>query len=251
MFFKQLQFLLQSLIESPKGLNENEIKIISIIESIKGSKNASDIHNRYLTLLENKQYIEVIDLGTGRNNGNRLRRVSDIVKTASILPKYGLLYQSLIKQFNFESAIELGTNFGLGTSYLAKCVDRVLTIEGCPNIAKIAKDTFQTLNLHNITLTVGAFDENLDKTMPYLDKPCLVYIDGNHTYEATLRYYQFFKENAKDGSILVFDDIYWSAGMLQFWKEIEKDPFICIDLRRVGIVQLLPTGKQKAIKRIF
>ena len=45
-------------------------------------------------------------------------------------------------------------------------------------------------------------------------------------------------ERAHEGTILVFDDIYWSREMTRAWTEIKKDPRInlTIDIYRFGIV---------------
>ena len=251
MLLKQLYFLLQSLFTPSKGLNVHERKLVSIIHHAKSLKGDLEIEKRLNSLKNNQQLITVNDLGAGSKKSEQNRTIADIAKAASIQAKYGCLYQELIMEYGFETAIELGTNFGIGTSYLSKKAKQVLTIEGCPNIAHIAAETFKLLALNNINIQIGSFDDNLNITIPYLKEPCLVYIDGNHTYEATMKYFQFFNKKAKKGSILIFDDIYWSRGMYQFWNEIEKLEIISINLRRVGIVQLMPASNCPSIKKIF
>ncbi len=66
----------------------------------------------------------------------------------------------------------------------------------------------------------------------------LVFIDGNHTKEATLRYFEvFLKKNNKEFAIL-FDDIYWSKGMTEAWETIKKNKKVnlSIDFYSFGLV---------------
>jgi predicted O-methyltransferase YrrM len=50
-----------------------------------------------------------------------------------------------------------------------------------------------------------------------------VYIDGNHRYEPTMKYFDLLMQYSHEGTILVSDDIHWSLEMTQAWKAIEKD----------------------------
>ena len=65
----------------------------------------------------------------------------------------------------------------------------------------------------------------------------VLYIDGNHSYEATLRYFNLVKEYIKEDTIIVFDDIYWSEGMTKAWLEIKNDSIVShtIDLFYFGL----------------
>ena len=57
----------------------------------------------------------------------------------------------------------------------------------------------------------------------------LVYVDGNHTEEATLRYFVVLLQH-KNNTCIVFDDIYWSKGMMRAWKKICADARIELSL---------------------
>jgi hypothetical protein len=48
----------------------------------------------------------------------------------------------------------------------------------------------------------------------------LAFIDGDHTFEGTLRYHAAARATMPAGSMLVFDDIDWSDGMREAWKKI-------------------------------
>jgi hypothetical protein len=66
----------------------------------------------------------------------------------------------------------------------------------------------------------------------------MLFIDGNHSYEATMRYFELSKPFLNNESMVVFDDIYWSKGMTRAWEQIKADPQVkvSIDLFFVGLV---------------
>jgi predicted O-methyltransferase YrrM len=66
----------------------------------------------------------------------------------------------------------------------------------------------------------------------------MVFFDANHTKEATLNYFNQCLEKANNNTVFIFDDIYWSEGMTEAWKEIYSNPAVTysIDLFHLGIV---------------
>jgi len=66
----------------------------------------------------------------------------------------------------------------------------------------------------------------------------LLFVDGNHRKEATLEYFNFFLSKAVNNSIFIFDDIHWSEGMEEAWKEIQSHEAVTltIDLFFIGLV---------------
>ena len=73
-------------------------------------------------------------------------------------------------------------------------------------------------------------------------QPYLTFIDGNHRYEPTIRYFEMLMKNAGEGTILIFDDIHWSPEMTRVWTEIKAHPRInlTLDIFRLGIAFILP-----------
>lgn len=192
-------------------------------------------------LLVNQNLIKVEDFGAGsKKNNDERRKVSQLAKVAGVNRKFGKLLAKIVDFYKLENIIELGTSLGLGTSYLASqsSVKKLVTIEGSPEIARIAKSNFDKLKLKNINQLIGNFDENLIQACADFEKIDLVYIDGNHQYEATKKYFDFFIDKAHDETFLIFDDIYWSKGMTKAWNEIiQSDKInVSIDLFRMGIV---------------
>lgn len=192
------------------------------------------------SLLKDKTEVQVTDLGSGsKKNQSATRRISEIAKNAGISRKYGRLLARIIQFYSLESVLELGTSLGLGTAYLSiseKC--KVDTIEGCPNVSNQARKNLEGLKRTNVNSIEGAFDDVIPDLLANRSKIDLIFIDGNHNYEATLKYFNLFMTKAHNNTFLVFDDINWSEGMRKAWDEIIASPEIHVSLEffRMGIV---------------
>lgn len=66
----------------------------------------------------------------------------------------------------------------------------------------------------------------------------LIYFDGNHQKEATLKYFEQLLPAAHNDSVFVFDDIHWSQGMEEAWESIKNHPEVqvTIDTFFLGLV---------------
>lgn len=190
-------------------------------------------------LLNDSRIIEVEDMGAGSVVSKlKQRKIKDIAKYAAKPAKYGQLLFRMVNYYAPTRILELGTSLGLTTSYLAQSSVPVITLEGAPAVALQALDNFRTLGLENIRLIEGNFDALLPRILEATGMPEFVFLDGNHRYEPTCRYFDLLAENAKPGTILVFDDIHWSREMEEAWKTIKKHPAVTltIDLFFIGIV---------------
>ena len=147
-----------------------------------------------------------------------------------------------------QTVVELGTSLGLTTSWIYEGLipnGELYTLEGDPMILDFAKrKVFTELNALSAKLECieGNFDATLPDLLNKLEAVDLAYIDGNHTYEATMRYFKMFLPKMSSRGILIFDDIYWSEGMKQAWKEISEHPAsqYTVDLFQLGIVFMDP-----------
>jgi predicted O-methyltransferase YrrM len=191
------------------------------------------------SLLRSGETIHVKDFGTGAKNESPHRRVSKIARSYANSGKDALLLYRIIRYVNPSAILELGTSLGFTTLYMAKAAGDtpVYTIEGCPETARLAKQNFDKCGL-NIKLMVGNIDQVLPELLEKNYKPGFVFFDGNHTKEATLRYFTLCCQQADEKSVFVFDDIYWSSGMKEAWLTIISHPevVLSIDLFRLGIV---------------
>ena len=212
-----------------------------VIYDFKSKDDYKSIEAQRKKLLNDESVVDVTDLGAGPHlNKNRKKKVKQIAKNALKSPALAQLIYRLAKDNDPKNIIELGTCLGITTAYLSKaCPDSdIITIEGCPETAKVAYNNFRQLDLDNVELRVGNFDTLLPgviEEQPQLD---FVYVDGNHRKDATLNYFHWCLPKVHEGSLLIFDDIYWSPGMKEAWEEIKAHPqvTVTIDLFWIGLV---------------
>lgn len=191
-------------------------------------KTIKDYRNQ---LLKNKQSITVKDFGAGsRVFKTNQRPISKIAKNAGITNKRAQLLYRITNYLKINSILELGTSLGMATASMALANPKasILTIEGCPETASVAKSQFKTFSLHNIDLRIGQFENELEKLQNQTFD--LIYIDGNHQKESTLNYFNQLLKHIHNDSILIFDDIHWSSGMTEAWETIKQHEKVTITI---------------------
>ena len=202
-------------------------------------------------LIQSKDSIPFVEYGAGSNlgsNGSK-RRVSDIAKNSLSGEWQCRIMSDLISEYKLNSILEIGTSLGVSTAYLAAGNPnaKIVTLEGNPSSASIAKNLFKELNFERIDVKVGEFGSTLQPAIEEFETIDFAFLDGNHRKQATIDYFKLLKEKASPRSMFVVDDIYWSKGMNEAWKEIMKDETVAytIDLFRMGIVFFDHTKMEK------
>ena len=203
-------------------------------------------------LLIDNRVIPVTDLGAGSHvNNKRQKKVSAIAHNALKPPKLAQLLYRLTADLQPRNIIELGTCLGITTVYLQKAAPgaKVYTLEGCPETAGIAKETFKKARMDNVELITGNFDDTFAAVINNLTQLDFVFVDGNHQKDATLKYFEWCLPKVHENTMLIFDDIYWSEGMKEAWAEIKAHPqvTVTIDLFWIGLVFF----KQGQVKENF
>ena len=191
-----------------------------------------NIDNYRNLLLSNKNLIEVEDLGAGSKKlQHHQRLISQIAKNAGITKKRGRLLGRLAVYLGSKNMLEIGTSLGIGTASLAMATPHssITTLEGCRNTAAEAKENFKKFDLQNINTVIGNFDETLDSVLKN-NIYDLIFFDGNHQKEATLKYFIQCLEHIHNDSVFIFDDIYWSKGMQEAWQIIKTHPKVTISI---------------------
>lgn len=202
-------------------------------------------------LLLDKTMLTVEDLGAGSVvSKTNQRTVASIARNAAKPKKFGQLLFRIARYYQLQRVIELGTSLGISAGYLAKGIGKegtLTTVEGAASIAAVARQNFEKLGLDNIALINRSFDE----AMPELQKPGsgidLLFIDGNHRKDPTIRYYNSLLPYMNTGGMMIFDDIHWSREMEEAWEHIKQQPAVrcTIDLFFIGIVLFSPDFKEK------
>lgn len=191
------------------------------------------LKNYRKSLLENKNFIEVTDFGAGSRvfKSNR-RQISKIAKTAGISPKRAELLFRVTDYFQPETILEIGTSLGLATSALAlgNPKAKVITLEGCPQTANVAKKQLNQFDCNNVENIISEFEsfliaENLQSVIYNL-----IYFDGNHSKKATLAYFDLLLSTTDNDSVWIFDDIHWSQEMEEAWETIKNHPKVRVTI---------------------
>ncbi|MFN8276735.1 MAG: class I SAM-dependent methyltransferase [Chitinophagales bacterium] len=185
---------------------------------------------------DNRTVIPPVDYGAGTG---KERTVATIGSKTAIPEKYGQLLSCATHYFQPKNILELGTSLGFSTAYLAAGAPlaNVITIEGNPHLSALAQQHFRQLQLSQIEVVTGNFDALLPELLPEKQFD-LVFVDGNHRFEPTVRYFEWLLSSTHDQSVLIFDDIYWSEEMRDAWQYIKKHPRtrLTISVWRMGFV---------------
>ncbi|WP_224995661.1 O-methyltransferase [Cesiribacter sp. SM1] len=209
-------------------------------------KRVPEIENLRQRLLASPERLEMHELGAGSSiSRSNIRPVSSIARHSLTPVRFSSLLYRLVRHIKARNILELGTSLGINTLYLAIASPsgRIHTLEGCPNTAALAASHFQELNLRNISLHTGNIDEQLPLLLEQqLSSVDLAYLDANHTYSATLRYFEWILPHLHDDSVVVVDDIHWSADMQQAWLTLCQHPRVSlsIDLYEAGLLFFRP-----------
>ncbi|ESU20640.1 hypothetical protein FCR2A7T_09470 [Flavobacterium cauense R2A-7] len=192
-------------------------------------------------LLSNKNTIEVTDFGAGsRVFKSNTRQISKIAQTAGITPKRAELLYRIVRYFQPETILEIGTSLGLATSALAlgNPKAKITTLEGCQETSGVAQKQFAKFKLNNIETVVTEFTTHFENYQLSTVNYQLIYFDGNHSKQATLDYFELLLPTITNETVWIFDDIHWSEGMEEAWEIIKNHPkvTVTIDTFQWGLV---------------
>ncbi len=191
-------------------------------------------------LLSSSELITVTDFGAGSRvfKSNR-RKVKAIAKYAGLSKTKAEILQKIASFFQPKNILEVGTSLGIGTAALhfSNSDSKITSVEGCPETASVAKEMFRKYKMHNINLIVGEFSEVLPEVFKK-NTFDLIFFDGNHQKEATIKYFDSCLQSTHNDTLLIFDDIHWSKGMEEAWQYIQKssEVSVSIDLFHFGLV---------------
>jgi predicted O-methyltransferase YrrM len=201
------------------------------------------MNNLWRSLLADQRYARRTEFGAKAPDfpwQKKILHVKTIAKRFSVSPDYGRLLFRLSRYFQPKIILELGTSLGISTAYMAlgNTRGKVITVEGSHEIAQEAALNFERLGIMNIDQRIGDFDQLLPGIFQRVKTLDMVFIDGNHRKDATLDYFRQCLQHIDSSSVLIFDDIHWSKGMEEAWREIRYHPGVrvTIDLFQMGLV---------------
>ena len=202
-------------------------------------------------IAQNHQLIPQSEYGAGSQVlKDKQIKVSELGKSAAVDAANGQLLFRLVNFLQPKNLLEMGTSLGLSAVYQAAAAleGRFLTLEGSPVIAQLAKQHLAGLKYRNIEPYQGSFDQLLPEILPTLPQLDYVYLDGDHRYEPTLRYFEQCLPYLNDSSAFVVADIYWSADMMKAWEELQQHPRVTfsVDFYDFGVLFFRKLDESKA-----
>lgn len=157
-----------------------------------------------------------------------------------------LLLFALVTTLRPRRIVELGTNVGISSAYMAAAQQEyggsIITLDASPGRTGVARSVHERLGLNNVEYRVGQFKDTLAEAL--VQGVDLAFIDGHHNELATLEYFEQCFQQASAHAVFVFDDIRWSAGMERAWAKLQQDSRLglAIDLCGLGIgVRAVPS----------
>lgn len=172
---------------------------------------------------------------------NRLKKKSNqkvrvLAKSVLKKPRLAQLIFRLAQNSLPKQVIVFDANFGISAAYLAKACPqaKVIAVENCAEIAAIANQMFEDLELNNVQLVIDNFTEALTTNGP-LD---FVYVDGKQSKKTILAYFTWCLPQLHNQSVFICKDIHQSEEMKDAWAELKNHPqvTVTIDLFWLGLV---------------
>lgn len=201
-----------------------------------------DLIERYRDrLLNDKSALNGMDYGAGMKAipAPVSRSVRSFVKLAVSPPGKCRAHYRMVSFLKPRTIIELGSGTGINAAYLslAHPTAKVYSLEGNNQLAGMASELCEMFSAKNVEIVEGTFDDTLPGLLENLGTVDLAFIDGNHRYEATVRYFDWISRRMSEG-VIVIDDIRWSRGMWEAWKSIAIDNrvSVAIDCFTYGIL---------------
>lgn len=189
-------------------------------------------------------------------DADRSYTVAEVSRLASQQRTWATVLYRLVRQLRPGRCVEMGTCLGVSAAYQAAALERngagqLVTIEGAADRSRIAARTLAGLGLARVDLRVGRFNEVLLDVLA--EEPAdLVFVDGHHDEEATLRYYDQLAALVAPRAVVVFDDITWSEGMKRAWQRIIQHPCTeeVLDLGKLGVIRTLSPQARVVASRL-
>ena len=168
-------------------------------------------------------------------------------------PRHCLLLYLLAREFGARSILELGTNLGISSAYLASAADtRIVTLDASSYRLRLAAALHESLGLGNVRRIAGLFNDTLPRVLESGSAFDFVFIDGHHLYRSTLDYCARIRPFAAPGAVFVFDDIRFSGEMRRAWNEVSTDPAFSfsVDLGDIGLCIVRRDGEHGPVESI-
>lgn len=207
-------------------------KVIRKDGAIAGGERIEKIRKEYR---HSREVIMKTDFGASSYGKESVRypvALRQIAGSSLSSPRQARRLHRLVCLMGCTRILEIGTSLGITTAYLSAASprSRIVTLEGCPELSRLAGENFRRLGIRNIELITGPFGETLVPALEKLGGAGLVFIDGNHRKEAVMDYFERCLPYVNNETVMVFDDIHASPGMEEAWAQIRANPAVRISI---------------------
>lgn len=150
----------------------------------------------------------------------------------------GRILNTIIRIMRCESCLELGTAYGMSALFILDALTSIgktghlTTIEGLDIQFSLASKMLNTRYEDRVSCHLGMTQDILPKLVKSMDKIDFMFHDAAHTKEHYIRDFTNVLPILLPGSIIVFDDIRWNAGLFsakntlcyEGWMKIIANP---------------------------
>lgn len=190
-----------------------------------------------------KDNILLKELGAGPAGDHKVT-VSAYFRKTAISDTYGALLLKIVEHYDIKQVIECGTGLGISAYWMSQAANQpaIVSIEGNKPLVDQTDSMLKHHSLSHVKLIHGSVDEQLPLLAKQITSNTLIFLDANHTREATLRYVEQIIPHVSNDTILVLDDINYSEAMYEAWRSIIQHPRVTlsINLWRLGVIFFRP-----------
>lgn len=186
-----------------------------------------EIEDRRVVLSDSDEVV-VIDL-TAHVPGIRFETtVGEWGSGAAVDPPRGRLLFALVRELRPTRCLELGTNMGISSAYVAAALGlnddgRMISVDMVEQASQRASQHHSQLGLDRAEFRTGLFQDLLAPSLGELGGCDFAFIDGDHREESTIKYFEHIAAAMASDAVMVFDNVAGTDEMERAWARIRAD----------------------------
>lgn len=169
------------------------------------------------------------------------KRVCNIARGEGKKARSGKLLYSLVRYFKPAILVETGTSLGLSLCYQVLAMSqesRMISIEGAKELLAYTQDQIPLFPGKNLQLIQAKLPQDLPEVLADLKTVDWFFMDADHRYESVMAQMELLMPFVNEKTAILIDDIRWSEGMHEAWKELCFHPSVShsIDFYDMGLL---------------
>lgn len=160
----------------------------------------------------------------------------------------------LVRYFAPENILEVGTEFGISTQYMARTNHNatVFSIGNSEEKTSVADKGFRENGINNVKLFSGLYDQLLPECLEKMRRVDFACINKADNDDKIMRYIELILPYCSKECPIVIKGIYENEEMKKTWQEICEDKrfMICADFFSFGLILLSDKPLQKQNYRL-